>query len=563
MQAKIFVALIAVFIIISIISDKRSKYQKRKYARKMVIQSYGKKSKKQSYKRDLVGKDWDFSSAQISPDNQIDDITWDDLEMDQIYCELNNCKSFAGDQILYSTLHKTGGQGDSYRSFQKKADFFHSHPEDRNIIWPIISDLGKGEDSYFLPAYLNNLEAFKIPHIEYYRFMRILLFLSVIPAIVKLNYLYLGFTCIIALINIVIYSVQKSRYEMYLNMLSSILGIMKTARQIVDSDTLNYENEFHDLKDNLSVFRKLLLKIGKLQLRTSANLSGDIFTMMESSTFGVTLWDFIQYDKVMNHLTEHQKELIELYQTLGEIDTAISVASFRASLPIWCIPEFCEDNLIAAEDIYHPLVHEPVYNTAVIEDGCIITGSNASGKSTFIKALAINALLAQSIHTCMAKSFILPHSSVITSMAVRDNVSSGDSYYIREIKYLKRIIQSLNDEKPVLCIIDEILRGTNTEERLAASAAIMKYLNKRNCIAIVATHDIELTEMLKGYYSNFHFTERITDNEISFEYKIHPGPATSKNALKLLAYMDFPKEILDDAERLASDDESGAPDTYS
>ena len=135
-------------------------------------------------------------------------------------------------------------------------------------------------------------------------------------------------------------------------------------------------------------------------------------------------------------------------------------------------------------------------------------------------------------------------------MAVRDNVASGDSYYIREIKYLKRIIQAQNDEKTVLCIIDEILRGTNTQERLAASAAIMKYLHKRNCIAIVATHDIELTEMLKNYYNNYHFTEHIENHEISFEYKIHPGPTVSKNALKLLAYMDFPAEILEKAEQL-------------
>lgn len=553
MQTKLFLLFAAFFIIFTLISSKRSNSQKRKERRETVIQSYGKQADNQSFERDLISKDWDFSSSKAAPGDQIDEITWDDLEMDQIYCRINNCKSFAGDQILYSALHRTGGQGDSYLSFQKKIEYFHSHPGDRNSIWCIISDLGKKNDSYFLPAYLNNLEAFKIPHVEYYRFMRLLLFLSVLPAVVKLNYIYLGFTCFVALINIVIYSMQKNRYEMYLNMLGSVLGIMKTARQIADTDELDYENTFQDIKDNLSVFRKLLLKIGKLQLRASSNLSGDMLTIMESSTFGITLWDFIQYDKVMNYLIGHQKELMGLYQKIGEIDTAISIASFRASLPSWCTPEFCGNNAIIAGTIYHPLISDPVCNSAVIENGCIITGSNASGKSTFIKALAINALLAQSIHTCMAESFILPHSTVITSMAVRDHVASGDSYYIREIKYLKRIIQALNDEKPVLCIIDEILRGTNTQERLAASAAIMKYLHKRNCIAIVATHDIELTEMLKTYYDNYHFTEHIEGNEISFEYKIHPGPAVSKNALKLLAYMDFPAEILEEAEELAVD----------
>lgn len=177
----------------------------------------------------------------------------------------------------------------------------------------------------------------------------------------------------------------------------------------------------------------------------------------------------------------------------------------------------------------------------------MITGSNASGKSTFIKALAINVLLAQSICTCMAKKMRLPHSAIITSMAVKDNVLYGESYYIREIKYLKRIISALNDEKTVICVIDEILRGTNTEERIAASAAILRYLSEKKCITIVATHDIELTELLKNNYENYHFTEYIQDKKILFEYKLHAGPATSRNAIKLLEYMGFPEEIIQEA----------------
>lgn len=142
----------------------------------------------------------------------------------------------------------------------------------------------------------------------------------------------------------------------------------------------------------------------------------------------------------------------------------------------------------------------------------MIRCSNASGKSTFIKSLAINALLAQSIYTCMAKKMVIPRVTIITSMAVRDEVLSGESYYIKEIKYMKRIIQALNEKKPVFCVIDEILRGTNTEERIAASAAILEYLYEKNCIAVVATHDIELTrllpEMQLSYWSIWIFRKR-------------------------------------------------------
>lgn len=519
-----------------------------KVKKAFISESYGKKPDNQSFDREQIQRDWMISSMHCSDQEQIDDITWFDLEMDQIYCEINNCKSFAGEQILYSRLHMTGHQEKEVSDFQKKIEFFESEEINRNEIWYIISELGKSSDSYYLPFFIENLEAFRIPHVKDYRLMRLAFFLSFLPAVLFMDYTYLMFPLLVGLINIVIYAFQKNRYEAYLNMLHSLLKTISAAKHIVDSSQWKYEQNFHDLKDKITVLRKLYLKIGKLQYHASANFVGDSVTLVESFIFGVTLWDLIQYDKVINRLMGLQGELKALYRVIGEIDAAISVASFRETLPVCCTPGFCRDNTIEGEDIFHPLVENPVYNSIGINKGCIITGANASGKSTFIKALAMNALLGQSIHTCTARKFVMPVCSVITSMAVRDEVSSGESYYIREIKYLKRIISALNDDTPVFCVIDEILRGTNTEERIAASSAVLKYLNKQNCVAVIATHDIELTGILGGDYADFHFTELIKEKEILFEYKLYPGPAASRNAIKLLEYMEFPKEIIEQAE---------------
>ncbi|MEW9124526.1 MAG: hypothetical protein AB2421_17575, partial [Thermotaleaceae bacterium] len=188
--------------------------------------------------------------------------------------------------------------------------------------------------------------------------------------------------------------------------------------------------------------------------------------------------------------------------------------------------------------------------TVNLENSCIITGSNASGKSTFIKAIAINAILGQSINTCMADEMILPCSKIITSMAVRDDLMAGESYYIKEIKYLKRIIEGLSEERLVICVIDEILRGTNTEERIAASASILKFLHNKNCIAIVASHDIELTQILDNIYDNYYFTEQMEEKDIVFDYKIYRGVSNSKNAIKLLKYVGFPDEIIAEAKKM-------------
>ena len=123
-------------------------------------------------------------------------------------------------------------------------------------------------------------------------------------------------------------------------------------------------------------------------------------------------------------------------------------------------------------------------------------------------------------------------------MAVKDDLVAGESYFIREIRYLKRILDSLNEGKMTLCAIDEILRGTNTWERIRASRAILDYLADK------ATHDKELIELMGDAYANYHFSEEIGTEDITFSYKLLPGPATSHNAVKLLEFAGFPKEII-------------------
>ena len=122
-----------------------------------------------------------------------------------------------------------------------------------------------------------------------------------------------------------------------------------------------------------------------------------------------------------------------------------------------------------------------------------------------------------------------------------------ESYFIREIRYLKRILDGITEERVTICAIDEILRGTYTGERIRASRAILEYLRHKNSIALVATHDKELTELLGNEYLNYHFSEEIGEDDIAFSYKILEGPATSQNAVKLLEFAGFPDEIIEAA----------------
>ena len=141
--------------------------------------------------------------------------------------------------------------------------------------------------------------------------------------------------------------------------------------------------------------------------------------------------------------------------------------------------------------------------------------------------------------------------AVFTSMALRDSVKNGESYFIAEIKSIKRIIDYANAETPCLCLIDEVLRGTNTIERIAASSQVLLELAGQNCICIAATHDIELTFILEGSYHNVHFQETITDHGILFDYRLRDGRATSRNAIKLLQLMGYSAAIVEEAEKRA------------
>jgi DNA mismatch repair ATPase MutS len=198
------------------------------------------------------------------------------------------------------------------------------------------------------------------------------------------------------------------------------------------------------------------------------------------------------------------------------------------------------------------MINKPVTNS-IKENRCVvITGSNASGKSTFIKTLAINAILSQTIYTSMSKKYNASFFQIASSMALQDSIFSSESYYIVEIKSLKRILDRLDKNVPTLCFVDEVLRGTNTLERIAASSQILFNFSKVNALCFAATHDIELTYILQKYFSNYHFQEEVVDNQVLFDYKLYEGRAVSRNAIKLLGMMGYPDKVIEDAANSAN-----------
>ena len=141
-----------------------------------------------------------------------------------------------------------------------------------------------------------------------------------------------------------------------------------------------------------------------------------------------------------------------------------------------------------------------------------------------------------------------------SSMTLKDDLVGGESYYMVEIKALKRILDAgANAGERIYCFVDEVLRGTNTVERIAASTELLQAMEEAGILCFAATHDMELTGLLSETFSNFHFEEEYTEGDISFSYRLKEGPARTRNAIRLLAAMGFGKELAERAEKRAGD----------
>ena len=532
------VVIIAAIVIVTVTSDITTK-RKRLEALK---QNFGKPpAENDLFQFESIARYHQFMLNHNPSPQVVDTITWNDLDMDRIYKRINACQTSVGEEYLYHVLHDLPLNNNAFLQREKLINFFTKNPNIRTKVQANLAHYVGKENFNGLSSLLftPSATALKWPHL--YKAMALLPLAMILTMLLNLPSGVIGLVASF-IANAIIHYRAKMRIAVELPSIKYLTGILRFSKQ------LGKISELCDLTTNIHRQYANL----KRKVPTMTSPSGDSMSVIFEYFNIMLLIEVRNYNKVMGTIRKHNRELLELYGAIGEIDISIAVLSFRLSLPEYCLPEFHSNSSLVCEDIYHPLIENPVTNTATIVNDTLLTGSNASGKSTFIKALAINGILAQTINTCAASLFKTRYSLIMTSMVVRDDLAEGDSYFIVEIKSLKRVLDMV-EKHPCTCYIDEILRGTNTIERIAASASVLTYLHNKDALCVAATHDIELTNILAGMYSNFHFCEQVTKDGISFDYKLKDGPSTSRNAIKLLGVMDFPVEIISQAEGLAHD----------
>ncbi len=473
---------------------------------------------------------------------QLDDITWNDLSMDDVFKRMNYTHSATGEEYLYYMLRSINQKKENLDHFEELVKWFDEHEDERVGVQFLMSELGD-TGKYSLYDYIENLDYLG----ERSNFKEHLWNALYIPLIIMLPFqLSLALIAIVCLsiYRMITYFKEKSKIESYIVSFAYIARLIKTGEAICKLPLSGCESEIGEIKNCLNALRGISSGFYWVASIGAPKTGGNPLEILMDYVRMIFHVDLIIFNRMLKKLNLNLEKTDALIRSLGLLESAVSVGYFRASLKDgWCVPKLNEEYAIEVTEGYHPLLEQPVKNSIRAAQGVLLTGSNASGKSTFLKMVAINAVLAQTIHTCTAKNYKSSIWAIYSSMALRDDIHSGESYYIVEIKALKRILDAQKNGEKVLCFVDEVLRGTNTVERIAASTQILKSLGVGNVICFAATHDIELTELLKGEYDNYHFEEEIKDGDISFQYRLLCGKATTRNAIRLLEIMGYSPEV--------------------
>lgn len=552
MEYVIFAAAMAALLVVIFAKGMWDERGGKKVLKEQLKRAYGAIPQKE-YKPERFQKLVGYYEAHPK-EGQLDDITWNDLNMDEIFRRMNYSQSASGEEYLYYRLRTPEYDSKTLAHQEEMTAWFASHEEERLKLQLLFKKMGN-TGNYSLYDYLDYLGVLG----DEKGTKDILLDLLFVPlVIVCFMNASVGLAGLAGLIsyNIVSYFGKKKIIDPYITSFAYVCRLVHSCEEISKVDIPVCRKEWQEIQKSCKALENMQKVAGFVMSGGGVNMNGNPLDILMDYVKMAFHIDIIFFYRMLKELRLHISDVDQLVTQAGSVETAICIASFRASLKNgWCVPQLFEkgegkEKPLKLEEGYHPLLEHPVKNSITALKGVLLTGSNASGKSTFLKTVAINAVLAQTIHTCSAAVYEGRFCHIYSSMALKDNLESGESYYIVEIKALKRILDD-QGSWPVICFVDEVLRGTNTVERIAASTQILKSLAKDGLMCFAATHDIELTQLLEKEYTNYHFEEEVKDGDISFNYKLNPGRATTRNAIRLLEIMGYDESIIEKASRQA------------
>ena len=434
----------------------------------------------------------------------VDDKTWQDLNMDEVFTRMDGCQSSIGSQYLYHQLHLYKRDQEYLSEQTRQYNVFRQEKEARENIQLALAILGREQANNITYLLYDELPAKP----KYSFLLYFSSFLSIASVAGGFMYPPLFFLALFfILLNIILHGVYSTGIYNYfagLNYLNTMIGVAWKLAEFPNELSLP---QLNSLKRHKPIYRALKKKIGWLVMDKS--MMSDYMEIIVEYLNTVCLFDVIAFIRSIEYLKKYKSTLREIFTSVVSLDTSIAVASYLESLDYHTTPQVNADRRFDAVNLYHPLLDNPVANSVRLDSrSALITGSNMAGKTTFIKTVGVNVILGRTLNFCLAERADIPRSTVITSIRRVDDISNDKSYYFVEVEHLLRAIELSKSGGDYLFIIDEIYRGTNTIERISAATAVLSYLGEKQQV-LVTTHDVELQELLNENFDMYHFSEQV------------------------------------------------------
>lgn len=481
----------------------------------------------------------------------LSDKTCNDLDFQELFMFFDRTTSKVGQQFLYNKLRCIPKDLTKNIEDEKLIKHLTDEPDFRSAIQSKLLKLDSN-NAYYITTLFQG-EHLKPP--KWFFIIRLLSFTSLLSLILlPWNTLLVFVLLVVFLINMVIHYWNKKNLYQYLGSVPQLIKLNNSARELFQYDIFKQINP--KLDESIKIIDKVRNRMSffKLESKLESDPVAIMWGILELFKILFLLEPLLLFG-VLKQLDTKRKEIEDVFIFVGQIDSIISISSLRKGLNLCCIPEITDNQkTIIAKEIYHPLIHDCVKNSINVNNkSVLITGSNMSGKTSFIRTIGINTITSLTLNTCFAEHFFLPKLRIMSAIRISDDLMNNKSYYFEEVLTIKEMIDKSENGTPNLFLLDEIFKGTNTVERISAGKAVLSVLNSFDNIVFVSTHDIELTELLKDEYELYHFSEIVENKTIDFDYKLKDGKLKNRNAIKILQVNNYPEKVIDEAIKISKE----------
>ncbi|MFI2742754.1 DNA mismatch repair protein MutS [Zhouia sp. PK063] len=478
----------------------------------------------------------------------VSDKTCNDLDFDDLFMFLDRTHSKVGQQYMYNHLRAIHVNKKETKLNEKLITELSENHELRISIQKKLEKL-RNKDAYYITALFQE-EHLNQP--KWFFVIKLLSFSGLAALILGFfNPIFFLILFGIFCVNFVFHYWNKHNLFQYVNSIPQLLKLNSVASQLFSHSL------FKELNPELPKSIKLIneVKNSMFFFQLEAKLQGE-FEIIAWLLFEIFKTMFLLEPLllfgVLNKLNTKRNEIENVFRFVGHIDMLISIASLRSGLGTFCLPVINDGNEIMVKDISHPLIVNCTTNSIKIaEKSVLLTGSNMSGKTSFIRAIGLNIITGLTINTCFAKTITFPLLKVFSAIRISDDLMNDKSYYFEEVLTIKEMLEESKTGNKNLFLLDELFKGTNTVERIAAGKSVLTALSKNNNKILVSTHDIELTDMLYNEYELYHFSESVNKKTVGFDYKLKEGKLKNRNAIRILEINNYPKEVIEEATEIA------------